>query len=79
MRPVRRNHVEETLPMTDNSELIIGVIFPSLVLVTAVTILRLLVRKTMPPKRLFWDDAWVVVAAVLTFSLCIISIQGKQR
>lgn len=65
--------------MTDNSELIIGAIVPSLALVTAVTILRLLIRKIMPPKRLFWDDAWVVVAAVLTFSLCIISIQGKRR
>lgn len=73
----RQMHVEGTLTTTDNSGLIVGVIFPSLVLVTVVTILRLLVRTTMPPKRLFVDDAWVVLAAILTLALCAVSIEGE--
>lgn len=79
MRQERRNHVVGTLTTTDNSGLIIGVIFPSLVLITVVTILRLLVRKTMAPKRLFLDDAWVVVATLLTLSLCAVSIEGEDK
>lgn len=62
---------------TDNSGLIMGVIYPSLVLVTVVTALRLIVRKTMSPNRLFLDDAWVVVAASLTLALCMVSLEGE--
>lgn len=73
----RQAFVEGTLTTTGDSGLVIGVVFPSLVLVTVVTVLRLLVRKTMPPKRLFLDDAWVVVAALLTVALCMVSIEGE--
>lgn len=74
----RQLHVDGTLSTTDNSGLIIGVIFPSLAIVTVVTVLRILVRKTLPPNRLFQDDAWVVVAAVLTVALCIVSVEGES-
>lgn len=73
----RRAAQEGTMMTTDRSGLIIGVVFSCLVFISVTIAARVLVRKMMAPNRFFLDDGLVLIASVLTLSLCMVCLEGK--
>lgn len=70
---------EGPIMTTDNSGLVIGVVFACLVFIALTIAVRLLVRKMMPHHRLYLDDGLVLVASLLVLSLCMVALEGKGR
>lgn len=64
---------------TDNSGLVIGVVFACLVFIAITISVRLLVRKVMPYHRIYLDDGLVLVASLLVLALCMVSLEGEEE